>query len=165
MRDIILEKIQLPVAAAAELLGFQIHGALMIAQRAKLTVAIMNDPHRRRESQLDRAPSDGERVLRIVNPAADHRVNIHVKLGMIREKLELLVEDFQALLRHLVRHHVVDADLHVLEPGAIQALDPLGNQQIPVCNHPGNDSMLANARDDLIEFRMQQRLAATDGHD
>ena len=37
------------------------------------------------------------------------------KFGMLRQQLQLLVENLEALLRHIVRHHVVDADLHVIQ--------------------------------------------------
>ena len=70
VRDIILEKIQLPVAAAAEFLRLEIDGALVLSQRTKLAVAIMDDPDCRGKSQFNGTPADCQGVLGIVNPAA-----------------------------------------------------------------------------------------------
>ena len=83
---------------------------------------IVNDPDRRRESQLQRALSHHQRVFRIVNAAAQHRIDVHVKQRVLGQNLQLLVQHLQALLRHLVRHHVVDADLHVIQPGVVQLI-------------------------------------------
>ena len=66
---------------------------------------------------------------------------------------------------NFVGHRVVDADLQVFEPRAIQPLDALGRQQVAVRDDPREDSVPAHARDDLVELRMQQRLAAADRHD
>ena len=53
----------------------------------------------------------------------------------------------------------------MLEAGAIQPLDPLGGQQVSVGDHAGDHAVRADVRDDLVEFGMQQRLAAADGDD
>ena len=58
-------------------------------------------------------------------PAAQHRVDVDVKKGVLGQHLQLLVEHLQALLRHVVRHDVVDADLHVIQPGVVQLANPL----------------------------------------
>ena len=100
--------------------------------------------------------------LRIVDAAAHHGIDVHVKIGVLGQQLQLLVEHLQALLRNLVRHDVVDRDLQVLEAGAIQPLDPLGGQQVAVGDHAGDHAVLAHARDDLVQIGMQQRLAAAD---
>ncbi len=78
-------------------------------------LAIVNDPDRGGEAQLQRALAHHQRVFGIVNAAAQHRVDVHVKQRVLGQDLQLLVEHLQALLRHVVRHHVVDADLHVIE--------------------------------------------------
>ena len=41
----------------------------------------MNDPDRRREAELARPLGDGQRVIRIADAAADHRVDRDVELG------------------------------------------------------------------------------------
>ena len=49
-----------------------------------------------------------------------------MKIGVFGQHLQLLIEHLQALLRHIVRHHVVDRNLHVIEAGAVQLLNPFG---------------------------------------
>jgi hypothetical protein len=59
--------------------------------------------------------------------------------------------------------HVVDADLQIFEAGAVQALDALGCEQITVGDQAGEHAAAAHVRDEFVELRMQQRLAAADG--
>ena len=105
-----------------------------------------------------------ERVLGIADAAAEHGIDVHVKFGVFGQQRQFLVENFQALLRNVVGLHVVNADLQVFEAGAIQALDAIGHQQVAVGDQAGEHAVLADARDDGVEFGMQQRLAAADGH-
>ena len=42
---------------------------------------------------------------------------------VLGEPAQLLIEHLQALLRHVVWHDVVDADLEVVESGSVQTLD------------------------------------------
>src|SRR6185295_14631032 len=56
IRDIVLKVVELTVAATPELLGFEIDRALLLAKRPKLAAAVMNDPHRRAETQIDGSP-------------------------------------------------------------------------------------------------------------
>ncbi len=67
-----------------------------------------------------------------------------MKIGVLGEHLQLLVENLQALLRDLVGHHVVDRDLHVVEAGVVQALDSIRHQQIAVRDHARNRTGLAD---------------------
>src|SRR5439155_22684148 len=76
VRDIVLEKIQLPVAAAAQFFGLEVYRALVLCQRTKLAVPIMDDPDCRGKSQLNGTPADCQGIRGIVNPAADHGVDI-----------------------------------------------------------------------------------------
>ena len=108
---------------------------------------------------------DGESVFGIADAAAENRIDVHVKFGVLGEQREFLVENFQALFRDVVRHHVIDADLQVFEAGAIEAFDAIGDQQVAVGNQPGHHSVVADARDDGVEVGMQQRLSAADGDD
>ncbi len=124
----------------------------------------MNDADGRGESQAERAFADGERVLRIADAAADHGVDVHVKVGVGGQVLELLVEDFEAFLGNVVGGDVIDGNLQPFEAGAVQALDALGDKKIAVGDEARNHAVLANAADDVVEFGMQQRLAAADGH-
>ena len=134
-------------------------------QRLQLPGAVVNDAHRGSESQLHGALAHHQRILRIANAAAHHGVDVHVKIGVFGQQLELLVQHLQALLRNIVRHDVVDADLQVVEPGAVQPLDALGGQQIAVGDHARDHAAAADVRDDLVQIGMQQRLAAADGDD
>jgi hypothetical protein len=88
-----------------------------------------------------------------------------VKIGVLGQQLQLLVEHLEALLGNLVGHHVVDGDLQMVEPGAVQPLDAFRRQQIAVGDHPGDHAALANVRHDPVEVGMQQRFAAGDGDD
>src|SRR6266496_4796344 len=99
-----------------------------------------------------------------MHPAADYRVDIHVKIGILSQHLQFFVEDFQALLRNVVRIDVVDRNLQPLKAGAVQALDSFRNQQVPIRDHPCHNSVQAHATDNLIQLRMQQRLATADGN-
>ena len=115
--------------------------------------------------EFQRALADHQRVLGRVNAAADHRVDIHVKIGVFGQQLQFPVEHLQALLGDRVRHDVVDRDLQVLQPGAIQPLDAFGRQQVAVGDHAGDHAVLADARDDQVEIGVQQGFAAGDGND
>ena len=55
--------------------------------------------------------------------AAENGIDVHLKIGVLGEELELGVENLQRFLRDFVGIHVVDADLQVFEAGAIEALD------------------------------------------
>ena len=87
-----------------------------------------------------------------------------MELGVLGEQLQFLVQNLQALLGDIIRHHVIDADLHVLEAGPVQALDACGGQEISVGDHARHHAALADVGDDLVQLRMHQRLAATDRH-
>jgi hypothetical protein len=115
-------------------------------------------------SSIARRPTT-RRVLRIPYAAADHRIDVDVKLGVLGQQAQLAVQHLQALLRNVVRHHVVDGDLQMLEAGAVEALDALGGEQIAVGDETGDHAVAADARDDQVQLGMQQRLAAADGDD
>ena len=115
-----------------------IDGALSLAERLQLAVAIVNDADGGGESEFDGALADDQGVVRIVNAAADHGVDVDVKVGVLGQHLQLLVEHLEALLRHVVGHDVVDRDLQVIEPGVVQALDALRHQQVAVGDHAGD---------------------------
>ena len=94
-------------------------------KRLQLAAAVVDNADRRSESEFDGALADHQSVLRMRDPAADHRIDVHVKVGVLGQQLQLLVENLQALLRNLVGIHVVDGNLQPLEAGAIQPLDSL----------------------------------------
>src|SRR5580692_5506660 len=95
-----------------------------------------------------------------MNPAADHRVDVDVKIGVLGQNLELFVEHLKALLRNVVRLDVIDRNLQMIKPGFVQALDALGGQQVAVSDHARHESAAAHDADHIVELRMQQRLAA-----
>ena len=125
-------------------------GLLALSERLQLAVVIVQNPDRRGEAQLDRAMCDGQGVLGVGNAAAEDRIDVHLKFGMLSQQLKLLVQNFQALLRNVVGLYVVDADLQVFEAGAVQAFDAVGHQQIAIGDHPGHDSVFSNPRDDGV---------------
>jgi hypothetical protein len=107
---------------------------------------------------------DGPRIFRVLDPAAEHRVDVHVEGGVVVQVLELLVEQAQALLRHLVRLDVVDADLQEVEAGGVRAPRSASHQEVAVGDQAGHHAA-ARMRDQHVEVRVQHRLAAAEGDD
>ena len=52
----------------------------------------------------------------------------------------------------------------MIESGPIQPLNAVGREQISVGDQAGNHAMRPDARNNLVELRMKQSFAATDGH-
>src|SRR4051812_49046831 len=98
----------------------------------------------------------------IVNAAANHRVNVDVKLGVLGKPLKTLIESLQALLRNVVRLYVVDGNLHVVQPGLVQALDAVHIEQISVRDHARKRALAADVADQIVQLGMQQRFAAAE---
>ncbi len=163
MRDIILEGIDAGEAALIPRLHLVVNAALLLAQRLQLAAAVVNDTDGRSESEFEGTLADGERVLRMMNAAADYGIYVYVKIRMLGEQLQFLVENFQTLLRNFVGIHVVDGNLQPFESGTVEALDSFRDEQVAVGDEAGNHAVRANAADDVVEFGMQQRLAAGDG--
>jgi len=74
-----------------------------------------------------------------------------VESRVLGQHTQFLVEHFEALLGNVVGHDVVDGDLQVIEPRAVEALDALGGEQVAVGDHAGDHAVAANARDDQIQ--------------
>jgi len=165
LSNVVLELIHAREGALAERHNLFKNFPFALAQRLKLAVAVVQNANCGRESELDRAVRHFQGILRAVNSAAEDGIDVYVKLGMFSEKLELLIEHLQALLRDVVGHHVVDADLQILKSRAIQPIDSRGSEQIAVGDHSGDTAICANALDDGVEFRVQKRFAAADGDD
>ena len=68
----------------------------------------MNDADCRTETQRHGPLADGQRVLRIAHSAADYRIDVHMKIGVFSEQLQLLIQNLEALLRDIVRRDVID---------------------------------------------------------
>ena len=128
MGNVVLEGVDAGEAALLHRFHFVVDTALFFAQRLQLTAAVVNNPNGRTESECDGTLADGERVLRITNAAADHGIDVHMKVGVFGQQFELAVENFQAFLRDVVGIDVVDGDLQPLESGAVEALNPFGDQ-------------------------------------
>src|ERR1017187_8058988 len=97
--------------------------------------------------------------------ASHHGIDVDVKLGVFLQEEQFAVEHLKALLGNLIRQDVVDGDLQMLQAGAIEALDPLGGQQVAVGDHAGDDAVAAYAGDQQVEIGVEQGLAAGDGDD
>ncbi len=53
----------------------------------------------------------------------------------------------------------------MVEPGFVEALDVLGDEEVAVGDHSGERAGVADAGDDLVEVGMGEGLAAGDGDD
>ena len=163
--DRFLKVIEAGVMFFAQVLHFVINPALFAAQGLELTVAIVDDADGGGKAQFQCATRDGQRILRILDAATDDGIDVDMKIGVLGEHLQFLVEHFETLFRHFIRLDVVDGDLHVVKTGAIEALDAIGHQQIAIGNHTGDAAMMPDPSDDLLQFRMQQGLATRNGND
>ena len=107
------------------------------------------------EAHRDGAPGHHLGVFRVTNAAADHRVDVDPELGVLGQQLQFLVQHLQALLGDVGGVQVVNADLQVIQPGAVQLLDTIRRQQVAVGDQSRDDPVLANVPDDLVQLRMQ----------
>src|SRR5258708_6829494 len=105
LRNVVLKSVDARKAAFFQRLHLVVDAALFIPQRLQLSAAVVNDSDGRSETKFDGALADRERILRMRNAAAHHRVDVHVKVGVLGQQLQLFVEDFQALLRDFIRIH------------------------------------------------------------
>src|SRR5580698_3329841 len=161
--DGFLKVIEARVAAAREAADFVPDLALALAKRLQLAAAVVDDADSRAEAEFECALGDGQCVLGMRDAAADDGVDVHVKVSVFGEHAKLSVQNLQGLLRNLVRHHVVDRDLHVIEAGLVKAVNAIWHQQIAVRDHSGDGACLAHRANDVVELGVQQRLAAGDG--
>ena len=116
-------------------------------------------------------PSSRARVLMVrassgfLMPPPSDGVDVHVEGRVLPEVLQLPVEHPEALLRDFVRVDVVDADLQEVEPGLVQRLDPLRHQKVAVGDQAGHHAAAADVANQLVEIRVQHRLAAAERDD
>jgi hypothetical protein len=87
-----------------------------------------------------------------------------VKVGVLGKVFELLVQNFQTFLRHIIGSDVINRNLQPLEAGVVQPLNALRNQEISVGDQSGDHSVPADAANDVVKFRVQQRFSAADGN-
>ncbi len=159
-RDIVLELVEARIRALSEIHHLFEDLLLFVAQRLELAIAVVQHPDRAGESKLQGAAGHFQRIFRKSYAAAQHGVDVHLKFGVFGEQHQLLVQNLQAFLGSFVGQGIVDADLQVLEPGAIQPFDALPRKQVAIGDHPGQDSVAAHSGDDAVEIGMQQGLAA-----
>src|SRR5579863_1142927 len=93
--DIVLEPVEARIVTLLQLLHGEKNFALIVVQWTKLAAAIVDDPDSRCETQLYRASSHHQRIVRIFNAAADDGIDVHVKVGMVGQQLQLLVENLE----------------------------------------------------------------------
>ena len=155
VRDVVLEIVELRVTAFLHAAHGRIDFAFLVGQRLQLAGTVVDDAHRGREPQIHGAVADCQGVLGIPDATSHHGIDIHVKIGVLGQKLELSVQHLQALFRNLVGRDIVDADLQVVQPRAVQAFDALGGEQVAVGDHARDHALAADVRDDQIQIRMQ----------
>ncbi len=153
--NIVLKIIQASITGLANFFQLLEYGQLFIPEWTNLSTAIVNDAHGGRKAEVNRTVRDGEGILRILNARADDRIDVHVKVGVFSQQLQFLVENLERFLGYLVRHDVIDGDLHVLESGLVEALDAFGGEQIAVGNHGGNHAVSANLPENFVEIGME----------
>src|ERR1700722_17377008 len=124
-------------------------------ERFELSVVVVQDSHRGGESKLDCAVRDGQRIFRVGDAAAQHRIDIDLKFGVLGQQLQFLVEDLQTFLGDVVGLYVVNADLQIFQTSPIQFFDAVGDQQVAVGDHARHDSIFANPGDDGVQVGMQ----------
>ncbi len=75
------------------------------------------------EAEFEGAAGHGQGVFGNSYAAAQDRIDVDLKFGVLGEQDQFLVEHLEAFLRSLVGHGVIDADLQVIEAGAIELPD------------------------------------------
>src|SRR5450759_3359677 len=98
----------------------------------------------------------------IVSARAHHRIDVDVKVSMFGEQLQFLIQHLQGLFGDVIRHHVIDADLQMVKTGAVQALNAVRGEQITVGDQARQNGISTDVRNDLVELRVQQRLATAE---
>jgi hypothetical protein len=161
--DIMLKGIDPREGAFSEGHDFLEDFAFVRVERPELTVAVVNDADSRGKTKLDGAARDNQCIVGMLDAAAQDGIDIDVKIGVLGQKLQFLVENLEALLGHIVGLDVVDADLQVFQTRVIESLDAVGVEKIAVGDDPGDDAVVADAANDFVEIGMEQRFASADG--
>src|SRR6185437_12353145 len=147
--NIVLKEVDAGVAALLHGLHLAVDFALLRAQRLQLAVAVVNNADRRGEAEFHGTPAHGQRVFGIADAAAHHGIDVHMKIGVLRQQLQFLVQHLQAFLGNFVGQDVIDGDLQVLQPGAVQPLNAFRGEQIAVGDQAGDYAVPAYAADDV----------------
>src|SRR5262249_15862730 len=147
--QIVLEPVKPSPALLAETFQLFVNLRLSLAQGFELSGSVMNDAKRTAESQFNRAARHGHPVFRVFYPAADHRIDTHMKFGALRQIAEIAIEHLEALLRDFIRRDVVNADLQILKPGGVELFDPISGHEVAVADQPRDHPARANVRENL----------------
>src|SRR5580704_3870770 len=83
--DIVLKPVQARIVPLRHVLHLEEHFTFRRAQRSKLSVAVVDDADGRCEAELYGAASDHQSIMWIVNSAANHRINVDVEFGVLRQ--------------------------------------------------------------------------------
>ena len=124
---------------------------LVWRQRDQAAVTVVDQADRRRKTQFKRPLRDRQCVLGAAHVATEHRVDVDAEGGVPRQHLQLRVEHLQALLRRVVRRHVVDADLQMIQPGGVKVLDTLLVEEVAVRDKSGQRAGAADVPDERVE--------------
>src|SRR5437867_3046176 len=163
--EVVLKPVQAAVAVLSIVADLAENAFFTAVQRLHGAVAVMNDTQRAGETQLDSAVGYDFGVFRVANSSADDRVYIYCKLSKVGEVLQFLVENLQALLRHVVWMDIINTDLKVLQTCLVQTEDFFRREQITIGYDAGYHSVMPDPPDDFFNLGMHQRLTAADGHD
>ena len=162
LKPVVVRVVERRVAERDDLLE---DASLRIIQRPQPAASVMNNADRGRESQGACPSGDRNCIFWIADPAADDGIDGDVEGSTAGKPAQLLIEHLETLLRNVVGDHVVDADLQVIESGAIQPRDAFLREEVAVGDERGDHPAAANTADDLVELRMEQGLAAAECHD
>src|SRR5438270_5195955 len=125
---------------------------------------IMNNAHRSRKPEFTSTARHQSSVLRPLGCAND-RIDVDLKFRVRGEPLEFFVEHIQALLRDLIGTHIVDADLKMIESGAVQKFDACGSKQIAIGDQGRDAAVTANPLNNSIQVWVQKGFATAYGND
>ena len=92
-----------------------------IPHRPQLSISVVNDVRPWSRSRARSPVCYGDRIFRIANAAADNRIDVYEELSVIGQILQLLIQHFETLQRHVIRLDIVDADLQVIQAGPFKA--------------------------------------------
>src|SRR5882724_9784824 len=95
--DVVLKSVDPRETALLHGLHLMVDGSLFVGEGLELSAAIVNDSDGGAEAELQGAAADRQGILRVLDSASHHRVDVHVEVGVFGEEFELLVENFQAL--------------------------------------------------------------------
>ncbi len=94
---------------------------------------IVDHSHGRLKPKLKRSSRNRQRILRMRNPSAQHRIDVDVEVAMRSlSNSSFLSSTFKLFFETSSGIHVVDGDLQMLQSRPVQPLDPILRQQVAV---------------------------------